>query len=61
MLWIKILCLVVFFLKIELNCDTENSVNFKMMLSNLTCVLIYSLTKCALENGLKDSCVLKNL
>ena len=31
------------------------------MLSNFTCVLIYSLTKCALEDGFKDSCVLKIL
>ena len=31
----------------------------KKMLSNLTCVLIYSLTKYVLEDGFKDSCVLK--
>ena len=28
------------------------------MFSNLKRVLIYSLTKCALEDGFKDSCVL---
>ena len=51
------------FLKIELNCDEEKYVNFKYicsflskMLSNLTCVLIYSLTKCALEYRFKDLC-----
>ena len=27
----------------------------------LTCVLIYSLRKCVLEDGFKDSCVLKVL
>ena len=26
----------------------------KKMLSNLTCVLIYSLTKCVFEDGFKD-------
>ena len=31
------------------------------MLSNLTCVLIYALTKCILEDGFKGSCVLKLL
>ena len=35
-------------------CSFQNN-----MLSNLTCVLIYSLTKCVLEDGFKDSCVLK--
>ena len=49
------------FLKIELNCDKENMFNLntcsfqKKMLSNLTCVLIYSLTKRVVED---DSCVL---
>ena len=33
----------------------------KKMLSNLPCVLIYSLTKCVLEDGFKDSCALKSL
>ena len=32
----------------------------KKILSNLTCILIYSLTKCALEDGLKDSAVTEN-
>ena len=55
------------FLKIELNCDKENMIIFntcsfqKKMLSNLTCVLIYSLTKCVLAESSKDSCVLKIL
>ena len=55
------------FLKIELKCDKENHVNFKScnfqkkMLSNLTCSDLRSLRKCALEDGLKDSCVLKIL
>ena len=44
------------FLKIKLNCDEENMVILntcsfqKKMLPDLTCVLIYSLTKCALED-----------
>ena len=56
-----------FFLKIILNCDKENMLILNTfsfqgkMLSNLTCVLIYSLTKCALEGGFKDSCVLEIL
>ena len=33
----------------------------KKMLSNLTYLLIYSLTKCIFEDGFKDSCVLKIL
>ena len=33
----------------------------KKMLSNLTYVLIYSLTKCISKDGFKDSCVLKIL
>ena len=55
------------FLKIILNCDKENMLILNTfsfqgkMLSNLTCVLIYSLTKCALEGGFKDSCVLEIL
>ena len=55
------------FLKIELNFDKENFIivntcNFqKMMLSNLTGVLIYSLTKCVLEYGFKENYVLKIL
>ena len=53
-------------LKIELNFDKENFIvntcNFqKMMLSNLTGVLIYSLTKCVLEYGFKENYVLKIL
>ena len=31
----------------------------KNMLSNLTCVLIYSLKKCVLADDFKDSCFLK--
>ena len=45
------------FLKIKLNCDKKenmlilNTCSFqKKMLFNLTCVLIYSLTKCVLED-----------
>ena len=56
------------FLKmVELNCDKENTLILnaysfqKKKLSNSTCVLIYSLTKCILEDGFKDSCVLKIL
>ena len=43
------------FMKIKLNCDKENTLILntcnlqKKMMSNLTCVLIYSLTKCVLE------------
>ena len=33
----------------------------KKMLSNLTRVLIYLLTKCVLVDGFKDSCVLQIL
>ena len=33
----------------------------KKMLSNLTCVLTYSMTKCVLEDGFKGNCVLKIL
>ena len=53
------------FLKIELNCYKENMLILntcsfqKRMLFNLTCVLIYS--KCLLEDGSKDSCVLRIL
>ena len=49
-----------YFLKIELHCDKENMTilntwNFQnKMLSNLTCVLIYSLTECVLEDGFKN-------
>ena len=46
------------FLKIELNCDKDFE---KEMLPNLTCVLITSLTKCVLEDGFNNSCVLKIL
>ena len=51
------------FLKIELNCDKENHVDFRHSCSfqkmcNLTCVLIYSLTKYVLENGFEDSFVI---
>ena len=55
------------FLKIELNCDKENMKIFNTccfqmkMLSNLTCVLIYSLPKCVLEDDFKDSCILEDL
>ena len=55
------------FLKIELSCDKENHVSCntssfqKKMLCKLACVLIYSLTKYALEDSLKDSCVMKVL
>ena len=35
--------------------------NQKRMLSNLTCVLIYSLTNCVDEGGFKDSCVMNIL
>ena len=48
------------FLKIELNCDFKRSLQ-KNILSNLTSVLNYSLTKYVLEDGFKDSCVLKVL
>ena len=54
------------FLKIILNCDNEDMLildtcSFQQkMLSNLPCVLIFSLTKFVLEDGFKDSCVLKN-
>ena len=55
------------FLKIDLKRDYENYVNFKYtssfqrkMLPNLTSVLIYSLTKCVLEDVLKTA-VLKTL
>ena len=56
------------FLKIELKLIVIEKImlilngrNFqKKMLFNLTCVLIYSLTKCALEDGLKDSVVTEN-
>ena len=47
------------FLKIELNCDKENHVNFKYTcsfqkkMSNLAC-MIWSLAKCVLEDGFKD-------
>ena len=51
------------FLKIELNCHKENRVNLKYtcsfqkkISSNLTCLLIYTFTKCALEDGFKDNC-----
>ena len=49
------------FLKIELNCDKENIITLqtccfqKKRLSNLTCVPIYSLTNCVLEDSFKDS------
>ena len=56
------------FLKIQLNYDKENNDIFKSMQFSeedvvyITFVLlIYSLTKCVLEDGFKDSCVLKNL
>ena len=45
------------FLKTKLNCNKENMLILntwsfqKKMLTNLTLVLIYSLTKCVLENG----------
>ena len=53
-----------FFLKTELNCYKENisilnSCSFQIkILSNVTCILIYSLTKWVLEDGFKDSCLL---
>ena len=41
------------FVKIEENRFNLNTCSFQIkMLSNLTCVLIYSLTKCVLEDGL---------
>ena len=50
-----------YLLKIELNCDKENYVNFKHFLKDVVknhkYVLIYSLTKCILEHGFKESCV----
>ena len=54
------------FLKVELNCNKENILilnkcSFQKMLSNITCVLIYSLTNCVLEDGFKDCCLLKIL
>ena len=55
------------FLRKELNCDKENMIisnrcSFQMkMLSSLTCVLIYSMAKCILEHGFKDTSVLKVL
>ena len=54
------------FLKIELHCDKEimiifNTCSFQKKMSNLTCVLIYSLTKCDLEDDSKDSCGLEIL
>ena len=58
---------VLAFLKIKLDYDKENMLILntcsfqKKMLSNLTWVLIYALTKCVLEDGFKDSCVLKML
>ena len=53
-------------LKVELNCDKENMLILntcsfqKKMLSNSTCALIYSLTKCVLEDGFKDGCFFEN-
>ena len=39
-----------------------NTCNFqKKILSKLTCVLIYSLTKCVLKDGFEDICVPKIL
>ena len=39
-----------------------NKWNFqKKTLSSVTCVLNYSLTQCVLEDGFKDSCILKML
>ena len=54
-------------LKIKLNCDKENKLILnkcsfqKKMLPNLICVLIFLLTKCILEDGFEDNCVLKIL
>ena len=41
------------FLKIKFSCDKEKIIpcSFQKMLSKLTCVLIYSFIKCALEHG----------
>ena len=50
-----------YFLKITVNCGKEdmlilNRCSFqKKILSNLTCVLIYSLTTCVLEDGSEKS------
>ena len=55
------------FLKIVLNCDKENmfilnKCSFqRKIVSNLTCVLIYSLTKFVLEDVFKDNCVLSSV
>ena len=53
-------------LKKKSNCVKENMLilntcSFQKMLSNLTCVLIYSLTKCVIEYDFRESCVLKIL
>ena len=56
-----------FFLKIKLNCENKNVLNLntcsfqRKMFSNLKYVLIYSLTTRVLEDGFKQSCVLKIL
>ena len=55
-----------FFLKKKSNCNKEsvlnlNTCSFQKMLSNLTCVLIYLLIQCVLDDGFIDSCVLKIL
>ena len=63
MILIKYLFVLAFynyFLQIRLNCDKENVLILntfgfqKKMLSNLTCVLIYSLTKYVLEHGFEN-------
>ena len=53
-------------LKKKSNCVKENMLilntcSFQKMLSNLTCVLIYSLTKCVIEYDFRESCVLNIL
>ena len=61
------LAFYIYFLKLELNCDEENMfiLNIRSfqekMLSNLAYVLTYSLTKYVIEDGFKDSHILKVL
>ena len=48
------------FMEIKLNCDKENMLilntsSFQNVLSDLTCILIYTLTKCVLEDGSENS------
>ena len=61
------LAFYIYFLKLELNCDEENMfiLNIRSfqekMLSNLAYALTYSLTKYVIEDGFKDSRILKVL